>query len=126
MLYIHNITETKTHIDTTFIDNNFEDENITIYQSSYENQLYKHQSKNFDTNLKHQKLLHELNSHKKIIHKRHTKQSISNKFKCDKRKYCSQMHSYEEAKYFLKHCSNVKMDGDYDGIPCERQFGRYD
>ena len=43
-------------------------------------------------------------------------------FKCDNRKHCSQMRSYEEAKYFLRHCRGVKMDGDNDGIPCERQF----
>jgi len=49
-----------------------------------------------------------------------------NTFKCDGRTHCSQMHSYEEAKYFLHHCPNTKMDGDHDGIPCERQFGRYD
>ena len=47
-------------------------------------------------------------------------------FKCDSRIHCSQMHSYEEAKFFLRHCPGVKMDGDRDGIPCERQFGRYD
>ena len=47
------------------------------------------------------------------------------KYKCDRRKYCSQMRSYEEAKYFLDHCRGVKMDGDRDGIPCERQFGRH-
>ncbi|BAF72745.1 excalibur calcium-binding domain-containing protein [Sulfurovum sp. NBC37-1] len=47
------------------------------------------------------------------------------KFRCDKRIYCSQMHSYKEAKYFLDHCGPVKMDGDRDGIPCERQFGRH-
>ena len=46
-------------------------------------------------------------------------------YRCDKRKYCSQMRSYEEAKYFLDHCRGVKMDGDGDGIPCERQFGRH-
>jgi len=34
------------------------------------------------------------------------------------------MGSYEEAKYFIKNCPNTKMDGDNDGIPCERQFGR--
>ena len=48
------------------------------------------------------------------------------KYKCDSRKYCSQMRSYEEAKFFLHHCPGVKMDGDRDGIPCERQFKRYD
>ena len=47
------------------------------------------------------------------------------KFKCDRRKYCSQMHSYEEAKYFLDYCGPVYMDGDGDGIPCERQFGHH-
>ena len=47
------------------------------------------------------------------------------KYKCDRRKHCSQMRSYEEAKYFLDNCRGVKMDGDGDGIPCERQFGRH-
>jgi hypothetical protein len=41
------------------------------------------------------------------------------KFKCDGRQHCSQMRSYKEAKYFIKHCPNTKMDGDNDGIPCE-------
>ena len=44
------------------------------------------------------------------------------KFKCDGRQYCSQMKTYAEAKYFNDHCPNTKMDGDDDGIPCERQF----
>ena len=43
-------------------------------------------------------------------------------FRCDGRTYCSQMTSCAEAKYFLAHCPNVKMDGDHDGIPCERQW----
>jgi hypothetical protein len=43
-------------------------------------------------------------------------------FACDGRVYCSQMSSCDEAKYFLAHCPGVKMDGDGDGIPCERQF----
>ena len=45
-------------------------------------------------------------------------------FQCDGREYCSQMTSYEEAKFFIENCPNTKMDGDRDGIPCERQFGR--
>jgi len=44
------------------------------------------------------------------------------KFKCDGRKYCNQMRSCAEAKYFLKHCPNTKMDGDGDGVPCEKQW----
>jgi len=46
----------------------------------------------------------------------------SQAFQCDGRKYCSQMHSCEEAKYFLAHCPDVKIDGDHDGIPCEEQL----
>ena len=51
-------------------------------------------------------------------------ESNSDGFRCDERKYCSQMQSYEEAKFFLNNCPNIKMDGDNDGRPCERQFGR--
>jgi hypothetical protein len=58
--------------------------------------------------------------YKKNQNKQTSKQE--SKFKCDKRKYCSQMKSYEEALFFINHCPNVKMDGDNDGIPCERQF----
>jgi cold shock CspA family protein len=43
-------------------------------------------------------------------------------FQCDGRTHCSQMTSCEEAVYFLKNCPGTKMDGDHDGIPCERQF----
>jgi hypothetical protein len=43
-------------------------------------------------------------------------------FKCDIRKYCTQMTSCAEAKYFSSKCAGVKMDGDGDGIPCEDQF----
>jgi len=45
-------------------------------------------------------------------------------YQCDGREYCSEMDSYEEAKFFLENCPNVKMDGDNDGIPCERQFNK--
>ena len=43
-------------------------------------------------------------------------------FHCDGRVYCSQMSSCEEAKFFLQHCPDVKMDGDNDGVPCEKQW----
>lgn len=46
------------------------------------------------------------------------------RFHCDGRTHCSQMNSYEEALFFLKNCPETQMDGDGDGIPCERQFGR--
>jgi hypothetical protein len=43
-------------------------------------------------------------------------------FRCDGRKYCSQMTSCAEAKMFLANCPGVAMDGDRDGIPCEDQW----
>lgn len=45
-------------------------------------------------------------------------------FSCDGRTHCSQMRSCEEAMYFLQNCPNTKMDGNNDGIPCERQWCR--
>ncbi|MBS0505928.1 MAG: excalibur calcium-binding domain-containing protein [Proteobacteria bacterium] len=48
--------------------------------------------------------------------------SSSQPLRCDGRTHCSQMSSCEEAKYFLKNCPGVKMDGDGNGIPCERQW----
>jgi hypothetical protein len=48
--------------------------------------------------------------------------NVSGGFSCDGRKYCSQMKSCVEAKYFLANCPGVKMDGDKNGIPCEQQW----
>lgn len=48
--------------------------------------------------------------------------SPSSNFKCDGRTYCSQMTSCEEATFFLRNCPGVKMDGNNDGIPCEKQW----
>lgn len=43
-------------------------------------------------------------------------------FTCDGRTMCSQMTSCAEARLFLKHCPNTKMDGNRDGEPCEQQW----
>ena len=43
-------------------------------------------------------------------------------FRCDGRTMCSQMTSCAEATFFLQNCPNTEMDGDRDGIPCERQW----
>lgn len=43
-------------------------------------------------------------------------------FSCDGRVYCSQMGSCREATWFLRNCPGMKMDGDGDGVPCERQW----
>jgi hypothetical protein len=51
-----------------------------------------------------------------------TQADPNSRFKCDGRVYCSQMTSCEEAKFFLQNCPGTKMDGDGDGIPCEKQW----
>jgi Excalibur calcium-binding domain len=48
----------------------------------------------------------------------------ASRFKCDGRKFCSQMTSCDEAKFFQNNCPNTKMDGNNDGIPCEEQWCR--
>ncbi|KMM77003.1 cold-shock protein [Xanthomonas sp. NCPPB 1128] len=45
-------------------------------------------------------------------------------FHCDGRTHCAQMTSCDEAVYFLQHCPGVEMDGNHDGVPCERQWCR--
>ncbi|MDP5135825.1 excalibur calcium-binding domain-containing protein [Rheinheimera baltica] len=49
----------------------------------------------------------------------------ASQFRCDGRQHCSEMNSYEEAVFFLRNCPDTKMDGDGDGVPCERQFNRF-
>ena len=46
----------------------------------------------------------------------------SESFSCDGRTHCSQMRSCAEATYFIRNCPDTRMDGNGDGIPCERQF----
>jgi cold shock CspA family protein len=43
-------------------------------------------------------------------------------YRCDGRTHCSQMTSCAEATFFLRNCPGTQMDGDGDGIPCERQW----
>ncbi len=50
--------------------------------------------------------------------------SEESRFQCDGRTHCSQMTSCDEAKYFLLNCPGVEMDGNNDGVPCERQWCR--
>jgi hypothetical protein len=42
--------------------------------------------------------------------------------RCDGRTHCSQMKSCEEAKFFIENCPGTKMDGNRDGVPCEKQW----
>jgi len=45
-----------------------------------------------------------------------TKLKIAN---CGNKKYCSEMTSCEEAKFYLSQCNIRTLDGDGNGIPCE-------
>ena len=70
-----------------------------------------------------------LNSNKHIsaLESQATKNPVTvreSNFTCDGRTHCSHMISCEEAYFFLSNCPNTKMDGDGDGIPCERQWCR--
>jgi len=47
----------------------------------------------------------------------------SAQFKCEAKRYCSQMISCEEAKFYLTQCGVSSLDGDGDGTPCESQCG---
>jgi hypothetical protein len=43
-------------------------------------------------------------------------------FRCDGRTRCTQMHSCEEATWFINHCPGTEMNGNHDGVPCEQQW----
>jgi endonuclease YncB( thermonuclease family) len=38
---------------------------------------------------------------------------------CGSKRYCSQMVSCEEARYYLTQCGNKRLDKDGNGVPCE-------
>lgn len=50
--------------------------------------------------------------------------TVTPRFECRGKIWCSEMTSYEEAVFYLRNCPGTKMDGDHDGVPCEQQFGR--
>ena len=53
-----------------------------------------------------------------------TTPAVAAGYRCDGRTRCAQMTSCAEATWFLKHCPGVQMDGNHDGVPCERQWCR--
>ena len=42
---------------------------------------------------------------------------------CGGKKYCSEMVSCEEARHYLAQCGIKTLDGDGDGVPCEKLCG---
>ena len=47
---------------------------------------------------------------------------VKSKFSCAGKTRCGEMTSCKEAIYYLKNCPGTVMDGDNDGLPCERQW----
>lgn len=41
------------------------------------------------------------------------------RFSCDKRRFCNEMTSFAEAKFFLQQCGASELDENENGIPCE-------
>ena len=39
--------------------------------------------------------------------------------KCGSKRYCKEMTSCEEARYYLEECGISSLDGDKDEVPCE-------
>jgi hypothetical protein len=40
-------------------------------------------------------------------------------FRCGSKRYCGEMASCAEARFYLKACGLTRLDGDADGVPCE-------
>jgi hypothetical protein len=47
---------------------------------------------------------------------------VDGRYTCSGKIYCSEMTSCAEAKFYLQNCPGTKMDGDNDGVPCEKQW----
>lgn len=45
--------------------------------------------------------------------------TVPAEFKCEAKRYCGQMISCQEARFYLTQCGVRSLDGDGDGIPCE-------
>ena len=46
--------------------------------------------------------------------------TTNSSYSCGSKKYCTQMASCSEAKYYYSNCGLKKLDGDDDGVPCEK------
>ena len=54
----------------------------------------------------------------------HTSDTLAQSWSCTPRRLCTQITTCEEARYYLEQCSwGYKLDGDSDGIPCEKLCG---
>ena len=49
-------------------------------------------------------------------------QPAKESYACKGKTLCTEMVSCDEARYYLKYCPDVAIDGDGDGLPCEEQW----
>lgn len=49
-------------------------------------------------------------------------QNLNKNYQCSGKIYCSEMTSCSEAKFYLRNCQGTKIDGNNDGVPCEKQW----
>ena len=47
------------------------------------------------------------------------KAAANGKFSCDGKRFCREMRSCDEARFYLNKCGESRLDRDNDGIPCE-------
>jgi endonuclease YncB( thermonuclease family) len=45
--------------------------------------------------------------------------SLGDGFSCGAKRYCKEMSSCAEARFYLQRCGMTRLDGDGDGFPCE-------
>ncbi|MDK4689679.1 thermonuclease family protein [Kingella negevensis] len=53
------------------------------------------------------------------VHKPATISTANSRFSCDGRRFCKQMTSCAEARFYLTQCGVSRLDKDGDGVPCE-------
>ncbi len=94
--------------------NNFNEHNIEIIKkansSLQDNTELNNNNDNFFIELK------------KLFIGKQNKTSSKNNYQCRGKIYCSEMTSCEEAKFYLRNCPGTKLDGNNDGVPCEKQW----
>jgi len=58
--------------------------------------------------------------HGKKTVKRRKKAASGTAFTCGTKRYCREMTSCKEARFYLKRCGLRRLDGDGDGVPCAK------
>jgi len=58
--------------------------------------------------------------HGKKTEKRRVKAAAGAPFTCGTKRYCREMTSCKEARFYLHQCGLTRLDGDGDGVPCAK------